>query len=79
MVKARKVSNGEEEVQKHGDKIAVSRVMRTEQVKERPLKEPLVVTAGAAELEYIPREKSQQESSGGCSQSRKGDFAEVPW
>ena len=53
--------------------------MGTKQVKEGPLKEPLAATASATELEQIPKEKSQEENSGGNSQSRKGDFEEVPW
>lgn len=67
------------QVSKHKDRIAVSRVMGTKQVKEEPLKEPLVATASATELEQTSKEKSQQENSGGNSQGKKGDFEEVPW
>lgn len=49
-------------------------------MKEGPLKEPLAATASATELEQIsPQKKSQEENSGGNSQSRKGDFEAVRW
>lgn len=67
------------EVSKHEDRIAVSRVMGTKQMKEGPLKELLAATASATELEQTPKEKPEEENSGSNSQSRKGGFEQLLW
>lgn len=63
----------------HEERIAVCRAVVTNQVKEGPLKEPLVATVSATEPEQIPKGKSQEENSGGNCQCKKGDFEEVRW
>lgn len=57
-------------VSKHEDRIAVSRVIGTEQIKEGPLKELLSVIAGAMELEQTPKEKSEEENRGSNNHGR---------
>lgn len=53
----------ETEVSKHEGRIAVNSIMRKKkQVKEGPLKEPLLATGSATELEQIPKEKKKKKN-----------------